>query len=31
MIEKIDDREGKEIQWYRNAGNRGPITLPFVF
>ena len=19
------------IQWYRNAGNRGPITLPFIF
>lgn len=23
--------ESKEIQWYRNAGNRGPITLPLVF
>jgi len=23
--------EGKEIHWYRNAGNRGPITLPLVF
>ncbi|MGH7753642.1 MAG: cytochrome P450 [Gemmatimonadales bacterium] len=21
----------KEIRWYRNAGNRGPITLPLVF
>jgi cytochrome P450 len=19
------------IQWYRNAGNRGPITLPLIF
>ena len=23
--------ESKEIQWYRNAGNRGPITLPSVY
>jgi cytochrome P450 len=23
--------ESKEIRWYRNAGNRGPITLPLVF
>jgi cytochrome P450 len=23
--------ESKEIQWYRNAGNRGPITLPLIF
>jgi cytochrome P450 len=23
--------ESKPIQWYRNAGNRGPITLPLVF
>jgi cytochrome P450 len=23
--------ESKEIQWYRNAGNRGPITLPLLF
>jgi cytochrome P450 len=21
----------RSIQWYRNAGNRGPITLPLVF
>lgn len=21
----------REIKWYRNAGNRGPITLPLVF
>ena len=23
--------ESKEIQWYRNAGNRGPLTLPLLF
>jgi len=23
--------ETRQIEWYRNAGNRGPITLPVVF
>ena len=23
--------EGRAIRWYRNAGNRGPITLPLRF
>ena len=23
--------ESREIEWYRNAANRGPITLPLVF
>jgi cytochrome P450 len=23
--------EGKEIRWYRNAANRGPITLPLFW
>jgi cytochrome P450 len=26
---QLDRRQ--PIQWYRNAGNRGPITLPLVF
>ncbi len=26
---RLDERKG--IKWYRNAGNRGPITLPLVF
>lgn len=27
----IELDETREIEWYRNAGNRGPITLPLVF
>jgi hypothetical protein len=23
--------ESRPIEWYRNAGNRGPITLPVAF
>ncbi len=23
--------ESREIEWYRNAANRGPITLPLTF
>ncbi len=23
--------ESSEIQWYRNAGNRGPEALPLIF
>jgi hypothetical protein len=26
---KLDDR--KAIRWYRNAANRGPITLPLIW
>lgn len=28
---RIQLDESREIEWYRNAANRGPITLPLIF
>jgi hypothetical protein len=30
-IPRLGLDESKEIQWYRSARNRGPITFPLVY
>jgi cytochrome P450 len=30
-LPKLKLDASRPIQWYRNAGNRGPITLPLAF